>query len=269
MKNKIIKNMLGGLASLLFSVNISNGDILGKKVLATGNNPYNWSNISSIVASSSDIPRAQSGSVSNSFRVRCYFSNLSIKTNTSYNMNIFGNDGHLYSSTAVPTNGRAQADLFIGSPSLSSDTNSLNSLQNLYLSLNSTNGLVYALSFTNLSANAGQNITLTETNSIYPRSSIIGSIDSDSDGFRNDEEMLVGTDPYNLEDYFKITQFSKSGAYYNIRWNGSPSNVVDVYELNNLSSNQWNTVKRNVLNNSANLSLTNQAKFYRIHGKGQ
>jgi hypothetical protein len=266
-KSKLSRRFQGlfvGLASLISTIT-ANADMQGKPVLATGNNPYNWQNLPTIVSNITDVANNQTGSYSNSFRVRCKFNGFSTNENA-YTMNVFGNDGQLYASTKIPTNGRVQCDMFLGSPSLSDSSKALNSGTQLYLSFNYTNGLAYALPFQNLIANSGVNFTLNYTNSQHQ---IIGSIDSDSDGFRNDEETFVGTDPYNSSDFFKITSITRNNSFLRVRWNGSPNTLVDICGADNSFTNEWKVVKPNVFNGSATVTMDKPLKFYRVKAKGR
>jgi hypothetical protein len=274
MKKTLVKRSTGKIVSGLVAVasNIlnCNADMQEKQVFPTGNNPYGWNNLSSIVSNVTDNPLVQTGSYTNSLRIRCHFSNLPIENTNSYTMNIFNSDGQLYGSTKVPTNGRAQCDIFVSTPSISNPGVSLSTNGSLYLSANSTNGLVYALSFTGLTANAGQNITLTETNSSFLSSSIIGAIDSDGDNFRNDEEMFVGTNPYSSNDFLKIDSLIPNSPFLNIKWSGSSNTLIDIFESTNMAqTSQWNLVKHNVFNKSATLNWNGPQKFYKIKAIGK
>ncbi|MCX6878227.1 MAG: Ig-like domain-containing protein [Verrucomicrobia bacterium] len=64
-------------------------------------------------------------------------------------------------------------------------------------------------------------------------------IDSDSDGGKNWEEYLAGTDPNNPASAFKITSFSSAGNQHTIEWQAVAGKTYSVWFSDDLMGSNW------------------------------
>lgn len=130
----MIKKLKVGLASFLAGATVlalsSFGDINGRQVEPTGNNPHSWGGdtLTNIVQNTSDVPKQMNvGDIGKSFRIWYDFSLSSIDfSNTNkYHVNFHASEGtnsELYAVGTLNTSGQGMCDFFIDQASLS-DTN--------------------------------------------------------------------------------------------------------------------------------------------------
>ena len=66
-----------------------------------------------------------------------------------------------------------------------------------------------------------------------------GALDSDGDGASNGDEYLAGTDPWNRNDYFRLTEAGKRTNGFSVHFPAMPLREYEIYYSDRLSGALW------------------------------
>lgn len=83
------------------------------------------------------------------------------------------------------------------------------------------------------------------------------SVDSDSDGHSNGDELISGTDPDNFTSSFVVHTFAEEvGGGYTVKWDSYSGRMYDVLKASALTSNDWNSISGPLDGTGGEMSFT-------------
>lgn len=100
-----------------------------------------------------------------------------------------------------------------------------------------------------------------------PTNAVAGS-DADADGLDNLSEYIAGTEPKNAASLFSLETSRQPNGTIQVRWPAQVGRIYDLWQTDNLASNNWLMVERNLpptspLNKYIDSTSSNSA-FYRV-----
>jgi hypothetical protein len=238
-----------GIAALLWKVLSSYGDVDGKSVHHTGNNPHNLGDtaLTNMVHNTSSAPQKMAiGKTNEGFRIAYDFrgAGVSFANTNRYRINFFDNNGDLYGVAPFSMNGTGFIDFYVNGKSLNNPDKTLAEGSAMHASVaDRTNGWVCALQ-KDLGYNAHSNVNYSFVYNSNDLGKVVGSV----------EPLTVG--------------ITKSGnGSVKISWYGFDGLTYNVVASTNLCSNDWSNETSVVsTNNGVKSHDTNpgENKFYRL-----
>lgn len=83
-------------------------------------------------------------------------------------------------------------------------------------------------------------------------------LDSDGDGFTNQEEFIAGTDPQNAVDRLRITAIAIDGDSVEITFTSVPGKVYQLEATNDLAGGVWEIALTNINGNGTDLTVVDE-----------